>query len=157
MTLSVHPQPAEPASAGPSRAQDDLAARLRLSVARLARRLRRETGSDISPSQLSALATIAGQGPLTLSELSAVEAVQPPTMTRVVARLEEQGLVSRTVDPADRRVAHVAATAAGTGLLDRARQRKDTYLAARLAALAPEDRAALTRALSVLERLAEQE
>src|SRR5918999_109825 len=97
---------------GPT-AQAELASRLRLVVARLARRLRRETESDVSPSQISALSSIARLGPLTLGELSAAEGVRPPTMTRVVACLEEAGLVSRTVDPADRRVAHVAATGDG--------------------------------------------
>lgn len=137
--------------------QEELAPRLRLAVARLARRLRQEAGSDISPSQFSALASVARQGPLTLGELSAIEQVQPPTMTRVVARLEEQGLVSRTVDPVDRRVARVSATAAGTALLDQSRRRKDTYLATRLGSLSSDDRLTLAQALAVLERLAEQE
>ncbi len=145
----------QPVSTGPS--QDELAARLRLAVARLARRLRREAGGGISPSQLSALASVAGQGPLTLSELSALEQVQPPTMTRVVARLEEQGFVSRTTDPHDRRVARVTATAAGRRFLDEARQRKNTFLAARLASLDGDDREALAQAIEVLEHLAEQE
>src|SRR2546423_13827260 len=89
----------------------ELAARLRLAVTRLARRLRQETQNadgDVPPSGLSALSSIERLGPLTLGELSAVERVQPPTMTKVVAGLESLGLVSRTVDPADRRVARVA-------------------------------------------------
>jgi DNA-binding MarR family transcriptional regulator len=135
----------------------ELASRLRLVVARLARRLRRETEGDVSPSQISALSSIARLGPLTLGELSAAEAVRPPTMTRVVACLEEAGLVSRTVDPADRRVVHVAVTAKGDRWLDRNRGRKDAFLASRLAALDPDDRATLARAVAVLEGLAESE
>ncbi len=150
MTASLQPVTVD-------RSHDELAARLRLAVARLARRLRREAGGDISPSQLSALASVAHQGPLTLSELSAIEQVQPPTMTRVVAHLEEQGLLTRTVDPEDRRVARVTATSLGEQFLDEARRRKNTYLAARLASMTAGDREALAQALEVLEHLAEQE
>jgi DNA-binding MarR family transcriptional regulator len=135
----------------------ELAARLRLVVARLARRLRRETEGAASPSQLSALSSIARLGPLTLGELSAAEGVQPPTMTRVVSCLEDQGLVTRAVDPADRRVARVTTTAAGEGFLERSRHRKDAFLAARLQALGDDDRAAVARAAEVLERLLEAE
>jgi DNA-binding MarR family transcriptional regulator len=137
--------------------QAELASRLRLVVARLARRLRRETEGDVSPSQISALSSIARLGPITLGELSAAEGVRPPTMTRVVACLEEAGLVSRTVDPADRRVAHVAATSEGHRWLDRNRGRKDAFLVSRLGALEPDDRATLARAVELLERLAESE
>jgi DNA-binding MarR family transcriptional regulator len=148
------------ASSAPSvrpASEAELASRLRLVVARLARRLRRETEGDVSPSQISALSSIARLGPLTLGELSAAEGVRPPTMTRVVGCLEEAGLVSRTVDPADRRVAHVAVTADGNRWLDRNRSRKDAFLASRLGALGPEDRATLARAVALLERLAESE
>jgi DNA-binding MarR family transcriptional regulator len=78
-------------------------------------------------------------------------------MTRVVACLEEAGLVSRTVDPADRRVAHVAVTTDGRRWLDRNRGRKDAFLASRLAALEPDDRATLARGVELLEGLAESE
>ena len=150
--------PSPPSSANPvSTSEAELASRLRLVVARLARRLRRETEGDVSPSQISALSSIARLGPLTLGELSAAEGVRPPTMTRVVACLEEAGLVSRTVDPADRRVAHVTVTSEGNRWLDRNRGRKDAFLASRLGALDPDDRAALARAVDVLEGLAESE
>lgn len=135
----------------------ELAARLRLLVARLARRLRRETEGSGSPSQLSALSSIARLGPLTLGELSTAEGVQPPTMTRVVACLEDAGLVSRSVDPSDRRVAKVNVTEAGARFLQRSRHRKDAFLATRLRALDSGDRAALERALPLLERLLEDE
>jgi DNA-binding MarR family transcriptional regulator len=131
----------------------ELASRLRLAVTRLSRRLRGQLAGDVSPSQLSALASIGRLEPLTLGELSAVERVKPPTMTRIVAALEELGLVSRTVDPADRRVARVAATAEGRRFIERSRRAKDAYLAARLRQLDPDDRAALERATAVLERL----
>jgi DNA-binding MarR family transcriptional regulator len=135
----------------------ELAARLRLAVARLARRLRRETEGDVSPSQLSALSSIAHAGPLTLGELSAAERVQPPTMTRIVGCLDDRGLVSRAVDPADRRVARVRTTPEGRRFLERNRHRKDAFLASRLRALGPDDRLVLARATELLERLVETE
>ena len=138
-------------------AEAELASRLRLVVARLARRLRRETEGEVSPSQLSALSSISRLGPLTLGELSAAEGVRPPTMTRVVACLEEADLVARTPDPDDRRVARVALTSHGQRFLDRSRHRKDAFLASRLQALNGEERATLTRAVELLERLAEAE
>ncbi len=151
--------PSSASSATPAvpTAEAELASRLRLVVARLARRLRRETEGDISPSQISALSSIARLGPLTLGELSAAEGVRPPTMTRVVACLEEAGLVSRTVDAADRRVSHVAVTSHGNRWLDRNRGRKDAFLASRLDALDPDDRVTLARAVELLEGLAESE
>jgi DNA-binding MarR family transcriptional regulator len=135
----------------------ELAARLRLAVARLSRRLRRETEGGVSPSQVSALSSIARAGPLTLGELSALEQVQPPTMTRVVGCLEDEGLVARTVDPGDRRIARVSITAAGERFLQRNRHREDAFLASRLRALEADDRAALARATELLERLVEAE
>ncbi len=140
--------------AQPSTSEAELAARLRLAVSRLARRLRRESASDITASQLSALYTIARLGPLTLGDLSAAEGVRPPTMTRVVASLEALGFVARTVDPADRRVARVAVTTRGRDLVEASRHRKDAFLASRLRALSAEERAVLDKASDLLERLA---
>jgi DNA-binding MarR family transcriptional regulator len=93
----------------------DLASHLRLTIARTARRLRQEAGSDLSPSMTAALATIERHGPMTPSELAARERVQRPTATRVIARLEEMGLLLRTADPQDRRSSLVAVTPAATG------------------------------------------
>ena len=135
----------------------DLAARLRLSVTRTARRLRQEAGTDLSPSMQSALATIERRGPLTPSELADAERIQRPTATRVVARLEAEGLVERTGDPADRRVALLSITRPGADLLRRLRKRKNVYLARRLRHLPAEDLAALERAADVLERMLEDE
>ncbi|MDQ3640442.1 MAG: MarR family transcriptional regulator, partial [Actinomycetota bacterium] len=131
----------------------ELASRLRLVVTRLARRLRTQLPGELSPSQLATLSSVERLGPLTLGELSTTERVKPPTMTKIVACLEEQGLVSRTVDEKDRRVARVRATMAGLRFLEESRQQKDAYLAERLRALSAADRAALERAADVLERL----
>jgi DNA-binding MarR family transcriptional regulator len=133
----------------------DLAARLRLGITRTARRLRQEAGGSLSPSQIAALATIEGHGPLTPSELAQRERVQRPTVTRVLARLEEAGLAQRTGDPADRRSSLVTITADGRALLAAQRTRKDAYLARRLDKLDAADRATLERAAELLERLLE--
>lgn len=138
----------------------ELAARLRLAVTRLARRLRQQAQQvqgEVTPSGLSALASIERLGPLTLGELSHVERVQPPTMTKVVAGLEALGLVTRTIDPSDRRVARVAVTADGGRFLARSRTRKNAWLAARFGRLDPEERAVLDRAAAIFERLLEDD
>ena len=132
-----------------------LAARLRLTVTRTARRLRQEAGTELSPSLTAALATVERYGPLTPSELADCERVQRPTATRIAARLEEAGLIERTGDPSDRRVTLLSATPAGLTLLRRVRTRKNAYLARRLRDLPAEDLAALERAADVLERLLE--
>lgn len=134
----------------------DLASELRLAVTRLARRLRQEGAEGITPSQLSALASIEHHGPITLGDLAAHERVQPPTMTRIVAALADQGLVAREVDPDDRRVARVRVTSAGRRLLARSRRRKAAYLASRLRRLDDDERLLLARAVPILERLLEE-
>ncbi|HMI68464.1 MAG TPA: MarR family transcriptional regulator [Solirubrobacteraceae bacterium] len=138
-------------------AQADLAVRLRLAIARTARRLRQEAGEELSPSQTAALATIDRHGPLTPSELAVRERIQRPTVTRIIARLEARGLVQRARDPQDGRSSLVALTPAGRELLARGRTRKDAYLARRLRELDAEERATLQRAAAILERLLEEE
>ena len=131
----------------------ELASRLRLGVTRLARRLRQQAEPGLSPSLLSALSSIDRAGTMTIGELSAVEQVQPPTMTRIVAALVEAGLVVREPDPADRRVAWVRVTPEGAKLLQRSRKRKDVYLAKQLRALEPHELAVLDEATGIVERL----
>ena len=118
--------------------------------------MRQRAGADLSPTQGAALVTIAAFGPLTPSELAARERIQRPTATRVLARLEEAGLVERTSDPADRRSSLVTATAAGVALLDAVRDRKDAYLAQRLDSLSPSDLLVLEQAAEILERMLEE-
>jgi len=134
----------------------DLASRLRLDISRMARRLRQEAGAELSPSQTAALATIERHGPLTPSELAGRERVQRPTVTRVLARLEEAGLVDRAADPQDRRSCLVSISGAGSELLQALRDRKDAFLAQRIDALEPADREALDRAAAILERMLEE-
>jgi DNA-binding MarR family transcriptional regulator len=135
----------------------EVAGHLRLVVARTARRLRQEAGADLSPSQISALAAIDRHGPLTPSELAGHERIQRPTATRVLARLEEIGLIARAPDPADRRSSLISVSADGRALLGRQRSRKDLFLARRLATLGPDEVATLDRAAAILERLLDEE
>jgi DNA-binding MarR family transcriptional regulator len=142
------------AGGGPAPAED-LAPRLRLSLTRTARRLRQESGSLLSPSLTAALATVERHGPMTPSDLAARERVQRPTATRLLARLEDEGLVSRTPDPTDGRCSLVSLTPEGRALLEGLRTRKTAYLARRLEGLRAEDRAVLARAADLLEAMLE--
>src|SRR3954462_1400984 len=130
-----------------------VAAHLRVVLARAARRLRQEAGTDLSPSQTAALATIERRGPLTPSEVAVCERIQRPTATRIIARLEEAGLVSRAADPTDGRSSLVSITGEGRELLERLRANKDAFLARRLENLTAEERATLERAAEILERV----
>ncbi|MEY2476650.1 MAG: hypothetical protein QOG87_1965 [Actinomycetota bacterium] len=130
-----------------------MAARLRLSATRLARILRRQADTGLSPSQLSALATVEIHGPMTLGALAEHENVAPPSVTKVVNILESQGLVGREAAANDRRVAMVSITSDGSHLLEESRRRKNQWLAERLSHLEPEQRARLADALDVIEIL----
>jgi DNA-binding MarR family transcriptional regulator len=144
-----------PESVEPTPAEDDDAARLQVTTTRLARRLRREAGARLTPSQLSVMASIDRSGPITLGALAECERVAPPTITRVVAKLEADGLVERRADPDDRRVARVVTTSDGERLLAESRARKIAWLAERLGRLPARDRQRIGAALDALERLAE--
>jgi DNA-binding MarR family transcriptional regulator len=134
-----------------------LASRLRLAVMRLARVLRQKAQDPITPSQLSALVSVERDGPVTLGELAGLESVQPPTMTRIVAALEEQGLVVREADAADRRISRLHITPIGRKLLEKNRSRKTAYLASRMRGLSVDERGVLERATALLERMTEGE
>jgi DNA-binding MarR family transcriptional regulator len=143
-------------AADPS-ALDEQAARLRLAITRTARRLRQQAGSDLGPSAAAALASIERLGPLTPSELAEAEGFKRPTATRIIARLEEEGMVERAADPADGRCALISISAAGSGLLDELRRRKTAYLARNLRELSAGELATLSSAADILERMLEEE
>ena len=134
-----------------------LASRLRLAVARTARRLRQEAGGGLSPTLSAALASIDNHGPLTPSELADRERIKRPTATRLIATLEAGGLVVRTSDPSDRRSSLIAITPDGRELMRTLRTRKDAYLARRLARLTADERETLARAADLLERMLEED
>ncbi|GAB3283124.1 MarR family winged helix-turn-helix transcriptional regulator [Parasphingorhabdus pacifica] len=132
-----------------------LAGRLRLSVVRLNRRLRAQSGdSVITLSQLSALSTLNKAGSMTPGELAAKEGVQPPSMTRVIAALEERGMVARRAHPTDGRQAIVELTEAGQARIDEEISVRERWLDQQLVDLTDEERAVLCRATEIIDRLA---
>jgi DNA-binding MarR family transcriptional regulator len=135
----------------------DLASQVRLSVFRLARKLRREGDADVSPTLLAALATVERHGPMTAGSLASHEQIRKPTCTRVIASLLERGLIERTVDPLDGRVTWVQTTPAGRKVLHRVRTRHNAYLARRMKRLSPHELATLEDAARIMERLTEED
>lgn len=131
----------------------ELVSRTRMAVLRLARRLRQQSHAGITPSQQSALAAIEHSGPLTLGALATIENVQPPSITRIVTALEDQGYVERRSGPEDRRVSTVAISAAGTRELRIIRDERNAWLRTQLATLSPGELRRLENALPVIERL----
>ena len=142
-----------------SRSDAGLATGLRISVSRLARRLRVERQAEglasLSDTQLAALAVLDRHGAMTPGELAEHEKVQPPSMTRVIAVLEERRLVMRAPHPTDRRQVVLTVTEQGRELVSQARRRRDAWLAKRLKELSPEERAILRAAAPVLEKLSQ--
>lgn len=132
-----------------------LASRIRLGVTRLARKLRREGDTGVTPTMLAALSTVERHGPLTAGSLASHEQVEKPTVTRLLVALEERGLIERTPDRLDGRVTWVDISPAGRKLLQRTRRRKDEYLAKRIKGLSFEEQATLERAAEILDRLTE--
>jgi DNA-binding MarR family transcriptional regulator len=134
-----------------------LASRLRLSVVRLNRRLRAQrTNSVVSLTQLAALSTLFKCGPLTPGELAAKEGVQPPSMTRVIAALEELGYATRRPHPTDGRQAIVALTEEGRTFHDAQITAREAWLDRRLAELTDQERELLSRAAEIIDRMAGQ-
>jgi DNA-binding MarR family transcriptional regulator len=132
-----------------------LASALRPSVMRLARRLRqmRDESVGLNANQLSAMAVLLNNGDLPMGELAGQEKVQPPSMTRIVNGLEERGLVTRQPDPHDRRSARVSLTESGREILLANRERRDQWLAVRIAELEPEERDVLRQCVRILDKV----
>jgi DNA-binding MarR family transcriptional regulator len=133
-----------------------LASRLNLAVGRLSRRIRLDT-NDVPPLALSTLASIELHGPVRLGELAAREAVTAPTLTRVLASLQERDLIVRSPDPDDARSTRVALSEAGARVLAEVRSQRTALIDARLARLTDSQRAALSAALPALEALVTEE
>jgi DNA-binding MarR family transcriptional regulator len=137
----------------PSAIGDGDVAALRLVVLRLARRLRKHSGTQVSPSQFSALTVLERHGPLRLGDLVRREQIGKSTGTRLVANLEAKGLVQRVGDEADGRITHVELTPLGSKHLAEATTRATSYLRRQLDALSPAEQSTLLAALPVLERM----
>ena len=134
---------------------EQLAVALREAITRLNRRVRQSRPvGDLTFSQLSALTSLQLAGALTPRELADVERVQPPTMTKIVGKLEERGLIARTPHPTDRRQVILAATEEGRAVHAQFEKQRNEWLAQHLEGLAPEDRATLERAAQILQQVA---
>jgi len=143
-----------------TRSDAGLASALRISVSRLARRLRAERQSeglepDLSDTQLAALAALERHSAMTPGELADHEKVQPPSMTRVIAVLEERGLVMRAPHASDRRQVVLTVTDYGREVVQQSRKLREAWLAKRLRELTPQERAALRAAAPILEKLSQ--
>jgi len=139
----------------PAPALADAADRLHSAAIHLLRRLRRhDEASGLTAARLSALSVAVFGGPVTIGQLAAAEQVSPPTMTRLVIGLEDDGLLTRTRDAADRRVIWIQATPKGERILKEGRRRRVAALAEELASLDADEVALLARAAEIIERLA---
>jgi DNA-binding MarR family transcriptional regulator len=139
-----------------TRATSELASILRPSLLRLTRLIRSQrVDLSVSLTQISAIGTLYKRGPMSAGELAAYEKVQPPSMTKVIAHLEERGLVRRDVHPTDKRQAIITVTSAGVALLESERRSRDAWLSQRLAELTDDERALLRSVVPVLDKLAE--
>ncbi|MHB8508808.1 MAG: MarR family winged helix-turn-helix transcriptional regulator [Candidatus Dormibacteria bacterium] len=130
-------------------------ARLRVAVMRLARRMRQQASGNITPSQLAVLGNLERQGALTLGELALAEAIQPPSITRVVKVLEEQGLVVRAESMEDRRVTRVELTSRARRLVQSIRNQRTAWLAERVAELPAGVRSELEAGVRAIELILE--
>ncbi|GAA3527020.1 MarR family transcriptional regulator [Aeromicrobium panaciterrae] len=124
------------------------------SVARLNRRLRQERQTDLTPTQLSVLGSILKLGPSTPSAIAAHERVQPPSITRTLTCLVDEGLAIRAPHPDDGRQVLISVSDKGDAVLAEERDRRDEWLAQRLATLTTAERKTLREAASLMERLA---
>ncbi len=137
------------------RTDSGLAATLRVSVARLNRRFRTEHADDVGVSVggMAVLALLFREGERTIGQLAGAERVRPPSMTRTVTCLEDDGLVERRPHPTDGRQVVISLTQQGEELLAAERRRRDAWLARRLRELTPDERDTLRKAAPILERL----
>ena len=133
------------------------AARLRIAVARLSRRLRpTKAAGALTVTEIDVLVAAERRGPIRLSDLASFAGLNPTMLSRLIPKLEEAGLIRRLADGADRRVCRVEATAKGRALLDRVRSERNDALSRQMSQLASPEREAVLRALPVLEELAER-
>lgn len=133
--------------------REDLAERFRLALIPLMRQLRRQGDAPVPTGSLSALAALDRHGEMSAGELARHEYVTGPMVTRMAKLLEEEGLITRTPSPDDRRVALLSATQKGRRLVHQRGQAKNEWLAVQLAALDPADLDALATVIPILERL----
>ena len=133
---------------------DLLAEQLHSAVVHLSRSIRKaDQSSGLNAPRLSALSVIVFAGPVTLGDLANAEQVRPPTMTRIVQALEEQGLVVKRIDETDRRSVRLSATIKGQRLMIQARRKRTQVLAKRIGLLSSLELSILGGAIEVLAKL----
>ena len=144
-----------------TRTDAGLATALRISVSRLARRLRAQrttsgmTEAVLSETQLAALSALEKHQAMTPGELAEHEKVQPPSMTRVIAVLEQRSLVMRAPHATDKRQVVLTVTDQGRNLVHQSRRVREAWLAKRLRELTPDEQAKLRAAAPILEKLSQ--
>ena len=131
----------------------DFLARFSLSITRLARMLRQNESTRLTPTAAATLATIVRRGPITLGDLAMAEGISPSTVTKAVSKLERDDLIERVIDSDDRRVHRVRLSSRGRREINVYRSRRNAWLAEQIGLLDENDRAVLMGALRVLERL----
>jgi DNA-binding MarR family transcriptional regulator len=137
------------------RSPAQVALRIREAITKVNRRLRQTRPlGDVTIAQISAMQSLQAAGALTPRELAEAERVQPPTMTRIIARLEERGLIQRTPHPTDGRQVILAPSPEGRQMLGEYQRVRDEWLAQRVARLSAEERETLHRAAEILARIA---
>ena len=136
----------------PDRETAELAHDLRIACMRVARRVRFDADNTIAPHHFSVLVRLLPE-PRTMGELAEIEQVSPPSMTKAVGQLVDQGYVARSADPDDGRVVRLSLTEQGRTTVQRERAHRDAWMTARLEGLAEADRDLLRRASDLLEEL----
>jgi len=142
-----------------ARTDTGLAAELRFSVMRLRRRLayERHPDNELSIGQMTVLGALYRKGECTVGQLAEHERMRPPSMTRTINCLADDGYVVRRADDTDKRLVLVSLTERGTAIVLADRRRRDHWLAQRLRELTPDERAVLREAAPILEKIATSE
>jgi DNA-binding MarR family transcriptional regulator len=157
MSTSTEVPPVALAENIPGISIDEISA-LRGAVLILSRRLRHQlVGDELSPSESAVMARVGRSGPMTPGQLARSEHVQPPSMTRILERLEERGYLRRDPHPDDRRQVVVSRTPAGDAFAEQARAVRTAWLSQQLAKLDPAQQQVIAAATAALTALAEQE
>lgn len=155
MPATKSPHHRSDATGSPPAGSDELALSLRLAIGRLARRLRRHTVGGLTAAECSVLASVERDGPIRPSDLADREGVSPPTLSRVMGRLEARGHLVRAADPGDGRCSLMALSATGAEALQAIRDERTALLARSLAELAPDQQARVAAAVPALHELIE--
>jgi DNA-binding MarR family transcriptional regulator len=140
----------------PNATELETAPRLRGTVGKLARLLRRTDalGTDLTPTRVAVLLTTDRHGPLRLAEVAEREGLNPTLLSRTLAELVTHGLLERSADPAERRSAWVQVTTAGHALAEQVRAERTAAVQGAIDDLDAADRALIEAAVPALERLA---